>query len=75
MDRQLLEQALAESVQRLSRSEELISRQRQIATDLERDGSVEAIQMARSLLDLFERSRQRHLADRDRCLKLLSDLR
>jgi hypothetical protein len=71
MTRHLLEQSLAECEERLARSEELIQRQRQVATDLEGDGSTDAIQMAHALLELFERSRDRHQAERDRYLKLL----
>jgi len=71
MDRAILEQHLLQAESHVTLGEQHIARQREIVTQLERDGhgSTEA----RKLLALFVETQAAHIADVDRLQRQLAD--
>ena len=74
-DRAMIERHLAQAEEHVTLGESHIVRQKQIVADMERDGHVEAAQIARELLETFESTQESHLGDRDRLRADLSACR
>ena len=70
MDREMLQEHLAQAERHISEGECHIARQREIIAEL--DGSGQYWQIALDLLHQFEQLQALHIADRDRLRKELS---
>jgi chromosome segregation ATPase len=73
MNREQTLQHLAEAEDHVAIGMEHIGRQREIVTQLEREGR--DVAQARALLEQFEQLQEMHVTDRDRLLRSLQELR
>ena len=64
---------LAQAERHVAEGQEHVARQREIASQLHRDGHTEAAEEAGKLLAQFEEMQTLHVADRDRLLKELAE--
>lgn len=62
----MIERHLAQAEAHVAQGEVHLARQREIVSELERDGHDEAALTARDLLATFEQTQQSHVEDRDR---------
>jgi hypothetical protein len=72
MDREMLKRHLAEAEEHIATGDKNIARQREVIAQLERDGRDTA--SARTFLHEFEQLQARHIAERERLLRELSEL-
>jgi hypothetical protein len=72
MDREMLKRHLAEAEEHIATDDKNIARQREVIAQLERDGRDTV--SARSFLQEFEQLQARHIAERERLLRELSEL-
>ena len=72
MDQEMLKRHLAEAEEHIATGDKNIARQRDLIAHLERDGHDTA--SAKTFLREFEQLQARHIAERERLLRELSEL-